>query len=65
MHGLLARGEKTKHKVPEIILLTSWQATQGPDYRDQSGDGKHDPDNFRNEGTKPNFGDLPGCDPNK
>jgi hypothetical protein len=54
---------KPNTKMPEMILLTSWQTTQGPDYPDRSGDGKHGLDNFRNTRTKPNFGDLPGWDP--
>jgi hypothetical protein len=35
--------------MPEIRSLTTWQTTQGPDYPDRSGDGKHGPDNFRND----------------
>jgi hypothetical protein len=46
---------KPNTKMPEIILLTSWQTTQGPDYLDRSGDGKHDPDNFRNNKNETKF----------
>jgi hypothetical protein len=39
---------KPNIKMPEIILLTSWQTTQGPDYPDRCRDGEHGPDEFRN-----------------
>jgi hypothetical protein len=46
---------KPNTKMPEMILLTSWQTTQGPDYPDRSGDGKHGPENFRNNKNETKF----------
>jgi hypothetical protein len=46
---------KPNTKMPEMILLTSWKATEGPDYPDRSGDGKHGPDNFRNNKNETKF----------
>jgi hypothetical protein len=41
--------------MPEIILLTSWQTTEGPDYPDRSMDGEHGPDKFRNNKNETKF----------
>jgi hypothetical protein len=55
MHGLTLGARKPNTKMPEIILLTSWQTTQGPDYPDRSRDGEHSPDNFRNNKNETKF----------
>jgi hypothetical protein len=56
---------KPNIKMPEMILLISWQTTQGPDYLDRSGDGNTAQTILELARTEPNFGDLLRCDPNQ
>jgi hypothetical protein len=55
VHGLPLGARKPNTKMAEIILLTSWQTTQGPDYLDRSRDGEQGPDNFRNNKNETKF----------